>query len=166
MTLHVKTHSVLSLSISAGFLAWGNCDQSLWQTSPHRCRGGLLCGGDANSVCLCDIANMVISWGHSKWCPDVPLVEFMYLVFTRMPGDSYHRWLRSLLLCLCDIFQALINSLACRCPTPNPLQSPEVFSTFQVVFVHVPQHREDLFQQGPGGSAQCKMFLFYNPPLL
>ena len=23
---------------------------------------------------------------------DVPLVEFMYLVFTRMPGESYRRW--------------------------------------------------------------------------
>ena len=32
---------------------------------------------------------------------DVPLVEFMYLVFTRMPGESYRRWLRSLLyLCI------------------------------------------------------------------
>ena len=35
---------------------------------------------------------------------DVPLAEFMYLVFTRMPGESYRRWLRFLLLCLCDIF--------------------------------------------------------------
>ena len=40
----------------------------------------------------------------------VPLVEFMYLVFTRMPGKSYHRRLRSLLL---RLFRALINSLAC-----------------------------------------------------
>ena len=40
----------------------------------------------------------------------VPLVEFMYLVFTRMPGDIY---CRSLLLCLCDVFRALINSLMC-----------------------------------------------------
>ena len=32
---------------------------------------------------------------------DVPLVEFMYLVFTRMPGDSYRRRIRSLLLYLC-----------------------------------------------------------------
>ena len=37
----------------------------------------------------------------------------MYLVFTRMPGESYHRRLRSLLLCLCDVFRALINSLVC-----------------------------------------------------
>ena len=41
------------------------------------------------------------------------LLEFMYLVFTRMPGESYLRQLRSLLLRLCDVFQALINSLTC-----------------------------------------------------
>ena len=32
---------------------------------------------------------------------DVALVEFMYFVFTRMPGESYRRRLRSLLLYLC-----------------------------------------------------------------
>ena len=37
----------------------------------------------------------------------------MYLVFTRMPGESYRRRLRPLLLYLCDVFRALINSL-CR----------------------------------------------------
>ena len=39
----------------------------------------------------------------------------MYLVFTRMPGESYHGWLRSLLLFLCYVFQALIstNELPC-----------------------------------------------------
>ena len=42
---------------------------------------------------------------------DVPLVEFMYLVFTGMPGESYRRRLTSLLLRLCDVFRALINSL-------------------------------------------------------
>ena len=26
---------------------------------------------------------------------DVPLVEFMYIIFTRMPGESYRRLLRS-----------------------------------------------------------------------
>ena len=40
-------------------------------------------------------------------------MEFMYLSFTRMPGESYRRQLRSLLLYLCDIFRALINSLVC-----------------------------------------------------
>ena len=44
---------------------------------------------------------------------DVPLVEFMYLVFTRMPGENYRRRLMSLLLYLCNIFRALINSLVC-----------------------------------------------------
>ena len=34
---------------------------------------------------------------------DVPVAEFMYLVFTCMPGESYRRQLRSL-LCSCDIF--------------------------------------------------------------
>ena len=42
--------------------------------------------------------------------PDILLVEFMYFAFTRMPGESYCRWLRSLLH-LCDIFEVLGNSL-------------------------------------------------------
>ena len=42
----------------------------------------------------------------------VPLMEFMYLLFTRMSGESYRRWLRSLLY-MCYIFRALINSLVC-----------------------------------------------------
>ena len=41
----------------------------------------------------------------------------MYLVLTRVPGVSYRRRLRSLMLCLCDVFRALINSLVCwYCP--------------------------------------------------
>ena len=40
-------------------------------------------------------------------------MEFMYTVFARMPGESYGRILRSLLLCLCDVFRAQINSLVC-----------------------------------------------------
>ena len=44
----------------------------------------------------------------------VPLVEFLYLVFTRTPGQSYSRGLRSLSLCLCHVFPALINSLVFR----------------------------------------------------
>ena len=35
----------------------------------------------------------------------------MYLVFTPMPGESYRRRLRPLLVYLCYVFQALINSL-------------------------------------------------------
>ena len=46
---------------------------------------------------------------------DVPRLEFLHLVFTRMPGDIYRRRLRStsLLLYLCYVFRALINSLVC-----------------------------------------------------
>ena len=40
---------------------------------------------------------------------DVPLVKLMYLVFTRMPGESYRGRLRSLLLYVCYIFRALIS---------------------------------------------------------
>ena len=48
----------------------------------------------------------------SSWkTVDVPLVEFMYPVFTHMPVESYHGRLRSLLLSLCYVFQALVNSL-------------------------------------------------------
>ena len=43
---------------------------------------------------------------------DVPLVQFTYVVFTRMPGESYRSPLRSW-LCLRDVFRALINSLVC-----------------------------------------------------
>ena len=39
---------------------------------------------------------------------DVPLVEFTYLVFTYMPGESYVGDLS--LLYLCYIFRVLINS--------------------------------------------------------
>ena len=37
----------------------------------------------------------------------VPLVEFMYLIFTCMPGESYRRQLKSLSLYLCDIYVPL-----------------------------------------------------------
>ena len=51
---------------------------------------------------------------------NAPLVEFTYLVFTCMPGDSYRRRLQSLLLCLCYVFRALINSLVCWFCTSTP----------------------------------------------
>jgi len=42
---------------------------------------------------------------------DVPLAEFMYLVFTHMPSESYCRWLRSLLLYLLHILKANLTPL-------------------------------------------------------
>ena len=43
---------------------------------------------------------------------DVPLVELSNLAFTAMPGESSCKRLGSLLilLCSCDVFQALITS--------------------------------------------------------
>ena len=57
-------------------------------------------------VCVCACVRACVR-------KDVPLVEFMSLVFTRMPGESYRRPLRSLLLYLYYVFRALINSLVC-----------------------------------------------------
>ena len=39
------------------------------------------------------------------------LLEFMYLVFTRMPGESCRRRLGSLLLYLCEVLRAVITPL-------------------------------------------------------
>ena len=36
-------------------------------------------------------------------------MEFMYLVFTRMPGESYRGRLRSLILCLCYVFRVKLT---------------------------------------------------------
>ena len=44
---------------------------------------------------------------------DVPLVEFMCLVSACMQGESYRRWLRSLLLCLGNHSWVLITFLVC-----------------------------------------------------
>ena len=45
------------------------------------------------------------------------LMEFMYLVFVGMSGESYGGRSGSFLLCSCDIFRAIINSL----PPPPPI---------------------------------------------
>ena len=37
----------------------------------------------------------------------------VYLVYTRIPGESYCRRVGVLLLYLCHVFRALINSLVC-----------------------------------------------------
>ena len=42
---------------------------------------------------------------------DVPLVELIYPVFTRMPGERYCRPHRP--LSVCDVFRGLHNSLVC-----------------------------------------------------
>ena len=61
------------------------------------------------------------------------LVEFTYLVFTRMTGESYRRRLRSLLLHLCYVFPALINSLGTHTDTKLK-QQQQHFRIFSYVF--------------------------------
>ena len=69
--------------------------------------------------CLCTpVTKFAWNLGHICHCgasffEDVPLVEFMYHVFTRMPGESYRRRIRSLLLSLYYVLRALVNSLLC-----------------------------------------------------
>ena len=46
-----------------------------------------------------------------KFFENVSLMEFMYLVFTRMSGDRYRRLLGILLLCVFDIFLGSLTSI-------------------------------------------------------
>ena len=65
---------------------------------------------------MCRLQCMVHLWWAFFAMPnqkDVPLVGLMYLVFTCMPCESYHKQLGPLLLCLCDIFWVVITSLLC-----------------------------------------------------
>ena len=57
---------------------------------------------------LCSVLLVIDVWGCT--CGGV-----MYLVFTRMPGESYRRQLGSLSLYFCYVFWALISSLVCWC---------------------------------------------------
>ena len=67
--------SGLSLGVPPSSPAWGSSDQSPQHQRIHKgeliegCSGILLSGGDAHSVWLCYLANIVISRGHSSWCP-------------------------------------------------------------------------------------------------
>ena len=66
-------------------------------------------------VAIFVVLNSIGFWGLISLLEleDVPLVAFMYLVFTRMPGESYRKRLRSLLLYWYYVFPALIDSLEC-----------------------------------------------------
>ena len=54
-------------------------------------------------VCVCVSVSVCVCVCVCVFIEDVALIEFMYLVFTRMPGESYRGRLRSLLLCMCDV---------------------------------------------------------------
>ena len=73
----------------------------------------------------------------------VPLVEFMSLVFTSMPGESYLRrlsYLRPSLLYLGYVFWALINSLVCW------------YDILHVMSINLFWHTGELYLSGPGGG--------------
>ena len=54
---------------------------------------------------------LVFLRGKERYYEDVALVEFMYLVFTRTPGESSRRRLGSLLSRSCVVFRALMTSI-------------------------------------------------------
>ena len=74
---------------------------------------------------------MGLSVGLDHW--DVPLVELMYLVFTRMPAESCRRRLRSLLLYFCDVIRAMVTSLVCYLARLGCLDGGVVASTRESV---------------------------------
>ena len=67
------------------------------------------CSGLGNVYYVLDTTQL-FSISNSRQLKAVPLVEFVYFVFTHIPGESYCRWFRSL-LCSYNGFQVLINSL-------------------------------------------------------
>ena len=71
------------------------------------------CNKSPSSGQLCPTSIVPLRMYQHCAVENVPQMEFMYLAFSRMPGESQCRRLWSLLLCLCDIFQMLINSLVC-----------------------------------------------------
>ena len=56
-------------------------------------------------VCVCVRAcvRVFVCTGSAPIFEDSPLVELIYLGFTRKPGESYRTRLRSLLNCLSDV---------------------------------------------------------------
>ena len=60
---------------------------------------------------------LISAWNmqHMITNEDIPLMEFMYLVFTRMPGESYQRWLRSFLYW----YYIIVSALAWRLSSAN-----------------------------------------------
>ena len=92
------------------YLWWGLCTLYL-----HLCQVRItIWKGDNLWGCTSGGVYLPCTDTHTRWelpservtiFEDVPLVEFMYLVFTRMPGENCHlkgwRYLRTYLWCLC-----------------------------------------------------------------
>ena len=105
---HTHTHrDVVKISTQGSlrmYLCWSSCTTCIYTHA----RWELLC-----MYLWCSLCTLYLHACQVRVTVYVRLVEFMHLVFTRMPGESYCRRLRSLLLCLCDVFRTLINSLIC-----------------------------------------------------
>ena len=138
-----------NLYVSHAFLILsGLCCLSYWcfvsgssQLQPHKCLNSMstaLCSGHrwvnttivkkqwCKLLCLPGIYRKQIrvcrKYTSTDYCiEDVPLVEFIYLMFPCMPGQSYHRR-RGSLLYLCYIFQA-ISFFVPILNTPNSICS-------------------------------------------
>ena len=90
-------------------LALSTEDQTMRQEHPEGL--SFKCGG-INTIWNRTRPRALVQNQHMReLTEDVPPVEFMPFVFTRVSGESYHWQLRSFLLRLCDIFQMVINSL-------------------------------------------------------
>ena len=103
-------------------LTWSSCTVTLtWHAGKHK----------AHKLYKRDIIT------PSSSPEDAPLVEFMYLVFTSMPAESYSGQFRSLLLCSCDIFQVLTLSLPwCHLKMADESVKFENLSAFLFSFSH------------------------------
>ena len=107
---------------------------------PSECHS--LCPSECHSLCLSIKVSFIPHNYHSRdnsalnrsdtQIVDVPPVEFTYPVFARMPGENCRRCPRSL-LCLCDIFQALVNPLFVM---NNCTQLHSAFSLWFVSLLH------------------------------
>ena len=87
----------------------------------------------------------------------------MYLVFTRMPGESYRSRRRSLLLCLCDVVSALIiNNDNSNGYPHRPISAYTYFSDSvrarAYTHTHTHTHTHTLVSQGNGPEERCEQW--------
>ena len=86
----------------------GNCTaSSRWQKKKGKIGMGACGWPGSRSPEKSVLFQMAKCWGCTSGGVCVPCI------YSHAPDESYRRRLQSLLSCLCDLFQALINSLGC-----------------------------------------------------
>ena len=70
-----------------------------------------ICTTGFRAVWQCQSFSPVVFSSLSGLSEDLALVKFMYFAFTCLPCWNHHRQFKSLVLCSCDVFQAVMNSL-------------------------------------------------------